>query len=227
MSDKRILIIDSDYGFVSDLKDILEKNYSQVYFAMSFQKGIEIAIKVIPDLIICEVDLPDRDGLEFCKEVRSIGILRSGYFLLLSSRSDNFLQIHAYNTGVDEFMVKPVSERLLLSKVQSVFRRADQLIAGSPMAASSTSLRIDFERYVAVRSDKEIELPKKEFEILTLLYKSPKRVFSREEIKREIWGESDDVKYRTIDVHVKKLREKIGDDLIKTIKGVGYKFDQG
>lgn len=227
MSEPSILIVDKDYGFASDTKDFLVKNGFKVNLALSFQKGLELALKHIPVLIICELDLPERDGVEFCREIRSVGLMRQSYFMLLSSRNDNFVQILAYNSGADEFLTKPISERLLLSKIQAIFRRLESGSGQVNNELMGDHLRIDFERYLAIRGTREIELPKKEFQILTLLYKNPKRVFSREEIKNEIWEDSADVKSRTIDVHVKKLREKIGEGLIKTIKGVGYKFDQG
>lgn len=227
MSEPSILIVDKDYGFASDTKDFLVKNEFKVNLALSFQKGLELALKHIPVLIICELDLPERDGVEFCRELRSVGLMRQSYFMLLSSRNDNFVQILAYNSGADEFLTKPISERLLLSKIQAIFRRLESGSGPVNNELMGDHLRIDFERYLAIRGTREIELPKKEFQILTLLYKNPKRVFSRDEIKNEIWEDSADVKSRTIDVHVKKLREKIGEGLIKTIKGVGYKFDQG
>lgn len=221
-----ILIIDHNYGFASDIKEFLEKNDFSVHLALSSQKGAELALKHLPALILCEVDLPDKDGIELCREFRNIGLLKPSYIIMLSERNENFLQITAYNSGADDFLAKPLSERLLLSKIQSICRRLGSGNMKAFQSQSENGLHIDFERYIAIRGENEIELPKKEFQILTLLYKHPRKVFSRDEIKSEIWGDDDEVKSRTIDVHVKKLREKIGGDLIKTIKGVGYKFDQ-
>lgn len=225
MSDYKILIVDHDFGFASDTKEFLEKNGFTCYLALSHQKGLELAMKHVPDILLCEVDLPERDGVDLIRAIRSMGMLHSVYILMLSSRGDNFLQIMAYNSGADDFMVKPLSERLLLVKIQSLIKR----ICGTVNVVSqknSQGIRIDYERYLIIRGKEEIELPKKEFEILSLLYKNPRRVYSREEIKDEIWKTGDDVKSRTIDVHIKKLREKIGEHLIRTIKGVGYKFEQ-
>jgi two-component system alkaline phosphatase synthesis response regulator PhoP len=226
MPEQKILLIDNDYGFVSDIKELLEKNGFQVFLALSSQKGMELARTHFPSLILLEVDLPEMDGLEICRELRKISAFHGSYIVFLSSRNDNYIQILAYNTGADDFLMKPISERLLLSKVGAYFRRIESSSGTSEKRQGPPVLRIDYEKYLIIKDKREIELPKKEFEILSLLYKNPRRVFSRDEIKQRIWGDDDSIKNRTIDVHVKKLREKIGDELIKTIKGVGYKLDQ-
>lgn len=220
-----ILFIDNDLDHVEKMKDLLEQNGYTVYFALSVSKGLELFGKHQPKLLFLEIDLPEQDGIEVCNELRKNNRNQLLYIVFLSKRNDTYIQISAYNAGADDFLFKPVSERLLLTKIKSYFRRAsvtnhETTIVGNPV------MKIDFEKYLVLIGDNEIELPKKEFEIITLLFNNPRKVFSRDEIKNKIWGHNGDVKNRTIDVHVKKLREKIGDRFIKTIKGVGYKLDQ-
>lgn len=220
-----ILFIDNDLDHVEKMKELLEQNGYTVYFALSVSKGIELFNKHQPKVLFLEVDLPEQDGIEVCNELRKNNRNQLLYIVFLSKRNDTYIQISAYNAGADDFLFKPVSERLLLTKIKSYFRRTvlsshESSIIGNPV------MKIDFEKYLVLIGDNEIELPKKEFEIITLLFNNPRKVFSRDEIKNKIWGHNGDVKNRTIDVHVKKLREKIGDRFIKTIKGVGYKLDQ-
>lgn len=220
-----ILLIDNNYETIEGLKELLEQNGFQVYFALSSGKGLELLRLHQPNIVLLEVDIPERDGLEICSEIREQTRYNATYIIFYSQKNDNFLQISAFNHGADDFIQKPCSQRLLISKLRSYLRRQNYN-RGAALPNEQNHLQIDFEKYLVVKGSEAIELPKKEFEILTLLYNSPGKVFSRDEIKNQIWGMNGDVKNRTIDVHVKKLREKIGEEFIKTIKGVGYKLEQ-
>jgi two-component system, OmpR family, alkaline phosphatase synthesis response regulator PhoP len=223
MKDSRILIIDSDYGFASNLKEILEKNgFANVTLTLSAQKGLEYARNFHPAIVFLEVDLPVTDGIEVCTELRKISQMNQSFIVFISTQEDKYIQMTALNSGADDYLIKPVSERLFLSRVNAYLRRLQFVIRNGSKNASS--LRMDFEKYLVIRNNEEVELPKKEFEILTLLFKNPRKVFSRQEIQDEIWGE-EHVKSRTIDVHIKNLREKIGGHFIRTVKGVGYKLE--
>jgi two-component system alkaline phosphatase synthesis response regulator PhoP len=224
LQDCKILIIDNDYGYASELKEWLQKNNLAAQFALSASKALEIARTALPEIIFLEVDLPETDGLELLQELKKLNGLKNSFMVFLSNRNDNYVQIMAYNNGADDYVIKPVNERVLLSKINAYLRRLG-INYNHVKNYNGINLKIDFEKYLIYKNNQEIELPKKEFEILSLLFKSPKKVFTREEIKKQIWGMDDAVKFRTIDVHVKKLREKIGDNLIKTIKGVGYKLE--
>lgn len=219
-----VLIIDNNYGFASELKEWLEKNGIPTQYALSASKALEIVRATLPEIILLEVDLPETDGLELLQELKKISGLKNSFIVFLSERNDNYVQIMAYNNGADDYVTKPVNERVILSKIHAYLRRLG-INSNQIKNHKGVNLNIDFDRFLIYRNNEEIELPKKEFEILSLLFKSPKKVFTREEIKKQIWGTHDDVKFRTIDVHVKKLREKIGDNLIKTVKGVGYKLE--
>ncbi len=225
MKDFRILIV--DHHPLPERKALLEKYGYRVSVASSAAKGMELARIRQPDLIFTEVDLPDTDGIEFCRQIRKINTLNSTYFVFLSDRTDNYVQLMAFGSGADDYLPRSLGDRLLLARIQAYFRRLS-LPASSRSEQEkgiSPHVKIDYEKYLVLKDRQEIELPRKEFEIFSLLFKNPRRVFSRQEIKLEIWGQSDGVKSRTIDVHVKKLREKLGENLIKTVKGVGYKLE--
>lgn len=222
--DSTVLFIDNDLNHVERMKELLDNSGFTVYFALSVSKGLELLEKHHPELLFLEIDLPEKDGIELCSEIRKNNKYTNLFIAFLSKRNDTYIQISAYNAGADDFLLKPISERLLISKIKSYLRRS--ISTGSENHHSTNGIKIDFEKYLVLIGDLEIELPKKEFEIISLLFNNPRKVFSRNEIKQQIWGASDDVKSRTIDVHIKKLREKVGNRYIKTIKGVGYKLDQ-
>lgn len=225
-SEIKILIIDNDYGYASDLLEFFEKKGYKTSLALSSAKAKEIVQTVTPDIILLEVELSDSNGIELCAELRKKPHLKTCFIAFQSKQSDNFIQISALNAGADDFLVKPVSTHLLLSKIQSYIRRISPVPVFSRNGNNQAEqLVIDPEKYVVYKEGKELELPRKQFEILWLMYRNPRKVFSRDDLKNEIWSDPKDVNNRTIDVHIKKLREIIGDKFIKTIKGVGYKLD--
>jgi two-component system alkaline phosphatase synthesis response regulator PhoP len=219
----KILIVDDD----PDIIEILTYNLSnEGYNVKSAVNGIEAlkkAKKFIPDIILLDVMMPEMDGIEACSNLREIESLSKSMIIFLSARSEDFTQIAAFDAGADDYINKPVKPKILLKKISSISRRilsennnTSNIIVGS--------LVIDRESYSVILEKDEIALPRKEFELLYLLASKPGKVLTRDEIMFKVWGTQVVVGDRTIDVHVRKLREKIGEKYIKTIKGVGYKF---
>ena len=219
----KILIVDDD----PDIIEILTYNlYNEGYNVKSAVNGIEAlkkAKKFIPDIILLDVMMPEMDGIEACSNLREIESLSKSMIIFLSARGEDFTQIAAFDAGADDYINKPVKPKILLKKISSISRRilsennnTSNIIVGS--------LVIDRESYSVTLEKDEIALPRKEFELLYLLASKPGKVLTRDEIMFKVWGTQVVVGDRTIDVHVRKLREKIGEKYIKTIKGVGYKF---
>ena len=219
----KILIVDDD----PDIIEILTYNLSnEGYNVKSAVNGIEAlkkAKKFIPDIILLDVMMPEMDGIEACSNLREIESLSKSMIIFLSARGEDFTQIAAFDAGADDYINKPVKPKILLKKISSISRRilsennnTSNIIVGS--------LVIDRESYSVTLEKDEIALPRKEFELLYLLASKPGKVLTRDEIMLKVWGTQVVVGDRTIDVHIRKLREKIGEKYIKTIKGVGYKF---
>ena len=219
----KILVVDDD----PDIIEILTYNLSnEGYNVKSAVNGIEAlkkAKKFIPDIILLDVMMPEMDGIEACSKLREIESLSKSMIIFLSARGEDFTQIAAFDAGADDYINKPVKPKILLKKISSISRRilsennnTSNIIVGS--------LVIDRESYSVTLDKDEIALPRKEFELLYLLASKPGKVLTRDEIMFKVWGTQVVVGDRTIDVHVRKLREKIGEKYIKTIKGVGYKF---
>ena len=219
----KILIVDDD----PDIIEILTYNLSnEGYNVKSAVNGIEAlkkAKKFIPDIILLDVMMPEMDGIEACSNLREIESLSKSMIIFLSARGEDFTQIAAFDAGADDYINKPVKPKILLKKISSISRRilsennnTSKIIVGS--------LVIDRDSYSVTLNKDEISLPRKEFELLYLLASKPGKVLTRDEIMFKVWGTQVVVGDRTIDVHVRKLREKIGEKYIKTIKGVGYKF---
>lgn len=218
---------------VDDEQDILEivgYNLSQegyqIVTASNGREAIAKAKKEQPDLIIMDVMMPEMDGMEACENIRKIPELQDTIITFLTARSEDYSQVAGFDAGADDYIAKPIKPKVLVSKVKALLRRAKT----SEDAISSTTLvvgniEINREEYKIVSSGKEIILPRKEFELFYLLATKPGKVFTREEILDKVWGNEVVVGGRTIDVHIRKLREKIGDDFFKTIKGVGYKIE--
>lgn len=222
-SNYKVLLIDNDSGNTHRFSEALGADGYRVYSANTAREGIHLAYAELPHLIFTELVLDDMDGVGVCVELRENRMLNQTGIVVLSHREENYSQIAALNAGADDYLVKPLNTRLFLSKVRAMLRRLETLDAlpGNEVAG----LRIDREKFLIIRHDREIFLPRKEFEILSLLVSRPKKVFSRQEIKDEVWGFAESVRSRTIDVHIRKLREKVGERLIKTVKGVGYKLE--
>ncbi|MES2628081.1 MAG: response regulator transcription factor [Bacteroidota bacterium] len=220
----KILLVDDEEDIIDIIKYNLEKEDYQVDTASNGRQAVEKAKTFKPDLILLDVMMPEMDGIEACVQIREIPEMADTIIAFLTARSEDYSQIAGFEAGADDYIPKPIKPRVLISRVKALLRRK----GGSEDAnvfASVGDLQIDKERYVVTKNHKELSLPKKEFELLALLISKPGRVFTREVILNTVWGNEVVVGDRTIDVHVRKLREKIGESYIKTIKGVGYKIE--
>ncbi len=222
-----ILLIDDE----DDIRDLLEYNLVKegynVLSANNGAKGIELAKKHLPDIILLDVMMPEMDGVEVCEQLRADESTKNLFICFLSARNEDYSQIAGLEAGADDYIAKPIKPRVLISKLKAMLRRGamsnDQFEIPEDV---ESGLIIDRDRYVVIKDGEQIHFPRKEFELLALLSSKPEKVFDREVILEKVWGDGVVVGDRTIDVHIRKLREKIGDDYIKTVKGVGYKFKQ-
>ena len=221
MKSSKILLVDDE----EDILDLLEYNLSKegytVKTALNGKQAIEVANEFLPDLIIMDVMMPEMDGIEACGEIRKNKLLANTIITFLTARGEDYSQIAGYDAGADDYITKPIKPKVLFSKIKGLLRRAS---VEAELVEETATMRIDREKYIVIQKGVEISLPKKEFELLALLLSRPNNVFTREKIFASVWGDDIVVGDRTIDVHIRKLREKIGDEYIKTVKGVGYKF---
>jgi two-component system alkaline phosphatase synthesis response regulator PhoP len=217
-----VLIIDDE----ADIRDILAYNLKKegfaVHTASNGKDGIEIAQSKQPDVVILDVMMPEMDGIEVCDVLRNNPSTKHIRICFLTARSEDYSQIAGLDAGADDYVAKPIKPRVLISRIKALLRRNVNLDQGS--VTENGDLHIDREKYLVVNNGETVHLPRKEFELLALLASKPEKVFDRDYILKTVWGEGVIVGDRTIDVHVRKLRGKIGDDYIKTVKGVGYKF---
>lgn len=222
--DIKILLVDDE----QDILEIVGYNLSQEgYQIVTASNGKEAVIKAkkeLPHLIIMDVMMPEMDGMEACENIRKVPELQNTIITFLTARSEDYSQVAGFDAGADDYIAKPIKPKVLVSKVKALLRRLKE---GNQTSGVLTvgEIEINREEYKIVSSGKEIILPRKEFELFYLLATKPGKVFTREEILDKVWGNEVVVGGRTIDVHIRKLREKIGEDLFKTIKGVGYKFE--
>ncbi|MCT4581360.1 MAG: response regulator transcription factor [Flavobacteriales bacterium] len=218
---KKILLVDDETDILDLIKYNLEKEGFDVKIANNGKTAIDIASSFVPDLILLDVMMPEMDGVETCIELRKNSKLKQVIIAFLTARGEDYSQIAGFEAGADDYITKPIKPRVLVSKVKALLRRTEQEHVET---LGSSKLSIDEERYVVLCEGSEIVLPKKEFELLKLLLSKPGNVFTRDNIFTAVWGNDAVVGERTIDVHIRKLREKIGDNYISTIKGVGYKL---
>jgi two-component system alkaline phosphatase synthesis response regulator PhoP len=226
--DYKILLVDDEPDILEFLSYNINKEGFEVYTAQNGKEAIEKAKKVYPHLILLDVMMPEMDGIETCEALRQDIKLQDTIIAFLTARGEDYSQIAGFDAGGDDYITKPVKPKVLLSRIKALLKRfktetseddnKDELII------KQSNIIIDKEKYIVIRDGEKLVLPKKEFELLVLLISKPDRVFTRDEIFSSVWGDNIVVGDRTIDVHIRKLREKIGDKHIKTIKGVGYKF---
>ena len=225
MSAYKILLVDDEDDILEFLSYTLIKEKYEVFTAHDGVSGVQVALETKPHLILMDVMMPKMDGIAACEEIRKHEELNSCIIAFLTARGEDYSQIAGFDAGGDDYITKPIRPKVLISRIKALLKRFEQ---GQSLSAeaelSQGSLVIDRERYTVRIDGTELTLPKKEFELLNLLYSKSQKVFSREEIFSTVWGSDIVVGERTIDVHIRKLREKIGDKYIKTIKGVGYKF---
>lgn len=220
----KILLVDDEPDIVEFLSYNLKKEGYEVITAGNGREAIDIAKKELPHLIVLDVMMPDMDGIETCREIREQKGLHDVLIAFLTARSEDYTQIAGFEVGADDYITKPIKPRVFISRVKALLRR----LQNSPSHETSTQfgdVRIDKEKHSVFKNGVEIALPKKEFNLFALLCSKPGKVFTREYILDQVWGDEVVVGDRTIDVHIRKLREKIGDDYFKTVKGVGYKFE--
>ena len=222
-SDFKILAIDDDKDILLLLKYNLESEGYYVETASSGKKGISLAQKINPNLMLVDIMMPDMDGIQTCIKLREIDNLKSSYILFLTARTEEYSEVAAFDAGADDYITKPIKPRALLSRINSFYKRASSKVTLSK-SLKVGDLDINKDSYVVKLNNKEIFFPKKEFNLLYFLASNPKKVYSRDSLLRNLWGTDVHVVARTVDVHVRKIREKIGPDYISTIKGVGYKF---
>lgn len=224
-AEQKILLVDDELDILEFLSYNLKKEGYEVYVANNGKEAITIAKKVRPDLIILDVMMPDMDGIETCRNLREIDGLKNVMIAFLTARNEDYSQIAGFDVGADDYINKPIKPRVLVSRIKALLRRGTSSESNKTDKVDTGGIKIDRERYVIEKNGVEINLPKKEFELLALLASKPGKVFTREAILDLVWGGDVVVGDRTIDVHIRKLREKIGEDFIKTIKGIGYKFE--
>jgi two-component system alkaline phosphatase synthesis response regulator PhoP len=220
-ADFKILLIDSDAEILAVTKKILEQDSFNVFTASQSKNAIEIALHEKPELILLEMLMPELDGIDICIELRQKPELIHTLIVFYSNRDEDYSQIAAFNAGADDYIIKPLKQRVLLSRIKALLKRhpvnQEKIIKNDTIG-----LTIDRERYLVYLDGKELIFPRKEFELLALLSATPGKVYTRKEISQLIWGQEFIAKNRTIDVHILKIREKLGGKYVKTIKGIGY-----
>ena len=220
-----VLLVDDEQDIIDFLKYNLEKHDYTVLTASNGEEGVKMAEKHTPDLILLDVMMPTMDGMEACSIIREeLNLSSQPIIAFLTSRAEDYSQIAGLESGADDYITKPIRPRLLISRVEALLRRKNNVFSNA-VEKEKEKVYLDRDRFLLVMQDKEIHLPKKEFELLELLLKKPGKVFTREDIMAKVWGNETIVGERTIDVHIRKLREKIGDKYIRTIKGVGYTYN--
>ena len=220
MSKNKILIVDDDDDIRHLLKYNLEKSGFITNVAANGLECLEMVKSYNPDLILLDVMMPGMDGIEVCERIKSDPQNKNIFICFLTARSEDYSQIAGLEAGGDDYVSKPIKPKVLVSRINAILRRKSN---GEPKEVKN-GIQINHEKYVVLKNGEEVQLPKKEFELLSLLHSKPNFVFRREQILNHVWGTDIVVGDRTIDVHIRKLREKLGDHHIVTVKGIGYKY---
>lgn len=223
--DIKILLVDDEQDILEIVGYNLAQEGYQIVTASNGKEAIVKAKKELPHLIIMDVMMPEMDGIEACENIRRLPELSHVIITFLTARSEDYSQVAGFDAGADDYIAKPIKPKLLVSKVKALLRRLKEDESKGSETLNVGDIEINREEYKIIKDKQEIVLPRKEFELFYLLASKPGKVFKREEILDKVWGSEVIVGGRTIDVHIRKLREKIGDDFFKTIKGVGYKFE--
>lgn len=221
----KILVVDDDPDIVEILRYNLSLGGYDVKSAFNGKEAIKKAKIFLPEIILLDVMMPEMDGIEACSLIKEIPSLVNTRIIFLSARSEDYTQLSAFDAGADDYISKPVKPKILLKKIESIFKRINNKNEGINLIDLG-EIKIDRNSYLVYIKNQEIALPRKEFELFFLLASKPGKVFTRDEIMGKVWGSEVVVGDRTIDVHIRKLREKIGDLYFKTVKGIGYKFNQ-
>jgi two-component system, OmpR family, alkaline phosphatase synthesis response regulator PhoP len=221
----RILLVDDEPDILEFLSYHLKKEGYHVFTSGSGLEALKLAATIIPHIVLLDVMMPDLDGMETCRQIREIPKLKNILIAFLTARNEDYSQIAGFDVGADDYITKPIKPRVLSSRIKALLRRSRTINEVAGEILEYGTLKIDKEKVMVTSGEVEIALPKKEFELLSLLSSKPGKVFTRESILEKIWGDEVIVGDRTIDVHIRKLREKLGEDYIKTVKGIGYKFE--
>jgi two-component system alkaline phosphatase synthesis response regulator PhoP len=224
MKDKKILLVDDEQDILEILSYNLEKEGYKVFTANNGNEGIAKAKEIIPDLILLDVMMPEKDGIETCQEMRQIKELQKTLIVFLSARAEEFSQLAGYDAGANDYIVKIIKPKVLISKVNALLQLSTQVSESQSKVLELGDLIIDKDNFKVTKAGENLLLPKKEFDLLYLLASNTQKVFKREEILDKVWGNDVIVGERTIDVHIRRLREKLGDNSIQTLKGIGYKL---
>ncbi len=219
----KILVVDDEDDILEFIQYNLKKEGYEVHLAHNGQEAITVGKKIKPDLILLDVMMPVMDGIEACKQIKSDKDFNKSFVVFLTARAEEYSEIAGFNAGADDYIAKPIKPRVLLSRINAILRRKNKEVVDQKLMAGD--IIIDRETFLVYKGDAKIQLARKEFELLYLLAGKPGKVFTREFILEKVWGDEVLVVDRTIDVHIRKLREKIGDAYIGTVKGVGYKFE--
>ena len=225
----KILLVDDEPDILEFLGYNLRKEGYEVFTATDGYEAIQTSLTELPHLVLMDVMMPGKDGVETCAEMRTYPQLDNCIIAFLTARAEDYSQIAGFEAGADDYINKPIKPKVLQTRIKALLKRYDKSqpdneTDNETKTGKKADLMIDKERFVVIKKGKELTLPKKEFELLAVLMSKPDKVFCREEIFAHVWGDDIIVGDRTIDVHIRKLREKIGDKYIKTLKGVGYKF---
>lgn len=221
----KILLVDDEPDILEFLTYNLKKEGYSVFTAGNGKEALAVAKVENPHLIILDVMMPDMDGIETCREIREIPGLKNVMIAFLTARNEDYSQIAGFDVGADDYINKPIKPRVLISRIKALLKRSGTTENIPSDKVDMGGIKIDRERYLVIKDGVEINLPKKEFELLDLLASKPGKVFTREIILDKVWGGDVVVGDRTIDVHIRKLREKLGEDFIRTVKGIGYTFE--
>ena len=222
---QKILIVDDEPDILELIEYNLKKEGYQVFLARNGQEAVAEAKRTLPDLIVLDIMMPKMDGIEACRIMRTMPEFKNTFMVFLTARSEEYSEIAGFNVGADDYIAKPIKPRALVSRINAILRRNAPAEDVTENKLEIGDLIIDREAYLVYLKGVKVVLAKKEFELLYLLASKPGKVYTREVILKNIWEDSVVVTNRTIDVHIRKLREKLGDDCVATVKGVGYKFE--
>jgi len=220
----RVLVVDDEPDILEFIEYNLKKENYKVSLAHNGREAIAMAKKELPHLILLDIMMPELDGIETCQQLRALPEFKNTVIAFLTARNEDYSQIAGFESGADDYINKPIKPKVLLSRIKALLRRVENIDATTAVNRLG-DIEIDLEKYIVYKNGEEVNLPKKEFELINLLASKPGKVFRREEIMKKIWGDDVIVTDRTIDVHIRKLREKFGKAYFKTIKGIGYKLD--
>jgi len=221
---QKVLVVDDEEPILELLKYNLEKQGYDVKTASDGYMAVEVAKKFHPDLVLLDIMMPKMDGVEACRQIKAMPELANTFIVFLTARAEEYSEVAAFDVGADDYILKPIKPRALMSRISALFRRDSQKKTSNSQIKIG-NLLIDRTSYTIKVDGREINLPKKEFELLFFLAQNPNKVYTRDELLQNIWGSDVYVLARTVDVHIRKVREKIGEDYITTVKGVGYKFN--